>query len=1026
MDINTHSSDKIASNKGNSLRFELELTPISERTKEFSYAQLVSGISEQGNNETPSLDPLKDNEQAALAKIAKRFEEKYGPTKRKRLIHESDLIDRGYGYDPSDSFVDDSELYEDYVPPQLDTKCGGFYINTGVLEFKTLEDEDNEEMDFVLKKKLVAKKHTTHAGNLAKHKAKLVLQKAQKKAPVVGQRVGSSSVIVKQAALKTKDSGEKKLTKNQLLSTEPREACIPVGIGDIAVSVPLFKASSSPSSDCIETSNAVSATPPVGQEQEGSKSPPLLPSNLPLEIQSKISSLEESIVKEQQVADGKLSNKARAGYDDQFVDIELACKKITVKERTAVFEYLSSKVGISRQTILKRVKLILRKREGGALEGPLQRLKEALAGSMAEQLAQYEEEIKNRADLITAVDKLEQEEDSKMDDMFEDAGSSVPIDGSKPKRLPRKRYKWTEDIRKLLCEVVRLKVESEEVVNRIRVSNGEELIMQFLEEKVRPLWPKGWMQKGILYKVSECAHRHFTSPQLKKSVLTGVSIELPATPLSASPAPVLLTTSTTPSTSLSTSCSTSRSFSATIFNTNIKKALSTMEGDTAVTTPPVPAVTTPLVSAVTTPPIRIPSVKPHGPSVSLPGSVVGRGRQDQYAPPLTQHGTSLAQLQSPTSQQGSLLTSLSQPVPPLTLSSQHGNMRTIQQQSPVTSAGCGQKTTVGPSNGSGPLLQTLKRSNKTASLVSPVSRQSPATGIPASLALQLQQAGIHPSVLTSMASRLQQNSNMKPSVGSSVASTAFLNALSSGGAPFSLSTALQFTRNSPVPLSHAASPSHMTIAQTASPSHMTIAQTASPSHMTIAQTASPSHMTIAQTASPSHMTIAHIASPSHMTIAQTASPSHMTIAQTASPSHMTIAQTASPSHMTIAQTASPSHMTTVYTASPSHMTTVYTASPSHMTTVYTASPSHMTIAHTASPTIAHATEVSLGPSHQRLLTLSRNSGNKAMTRPDGRETLPHSTSISADRPSPPVNGQPSSSPLKQTTMPQISGGNADQ
>lgn len=32
-------------------------------------------------------------------------------------------------------------------------------------------------------------------------------------------------------------------------------------------------------------------------------------------------------------------------------------------------------------------------------------------------------------------------------------------------------------VRKLLCEVVRLKVESEEVVNRIRVSNGEELIM---------------------------------------------------------------------------------------------------------------------------------------------------------------------------------------------------------------------------------------------------------------------------------------------------------------------------------------------------------------------------------------------------------------------------------------------------------------------------------------------------------------------------------------------------------------------
>eukprot|EP00731_Ephydatia_muelleri_P030637 Em0022g151a len=797
MDINTHSSDKIASNKGNSLRFELELTPISERTKEFSYAQLVSGISE-GNNETPSLDPLKDNEQAALAKIAKRFEEKYGPTKRKRLIHESDLIDRGYGYDPSDSFVDDSELYEDYVPPQLDTKCGGFYINTGVLEFKTLEDEDNEEMDFVLKKKLVAKKHTTHAGNLAKHKAKLVLQKAQKKAPVVGQRVGSSSVIVKQAALKTKDSGEKKLTKNQLLSTEPREACIPVGIGDIAVSVPLFKASSSPSSDCIETSNAVSATPPVGQEQEGSKSPPLLPSNLPLEIQSKISSLEESIVKEQQVADGKLSNKARAGYDDQFVDIELACKKIT-----AVFEYLSSKVGISRQTILKRSNGCVL--SGRSIGRTITKIEEALAGSMAEQLAQYEEEIKNRADLITAVDKLEQEEDSKMDDMFEDAGSSVPIDGSKPKRLPRKRYKWTEDI-------------------------------------------------SILYKVSECAHRHFTSPQLKKSVLTGVSIELPATPLSASPAPVLLTTSTTPSTSLSTSCSTSRSFSATIFNTNIKKALSTMEGDTAVTTPPVPAVTTPLVSAVTTPPIRIPSVKPHGPSVSLPGSVVGRGRQDQYAPPLTQHGTSLAQLQSPTSQQGSLLTSLSQPVPPLTLSSQHGNMRTIQQQSPVTSAGCGQKTT---------------------------------------------------------------------------------------GRAFLSEHCTTVHKNSPVPLSHAASPSHMTIAQTASPqSHDYSTNSKSQSHDYSTNSKSQSHDYSTNSKSQSHDYSTHSKSQSHDYSTNSKSQSHDYSTNSKSQSHDYSTNSKSQSHDYSTNSKSQSHDYSVHSKSQSHDYSVHSKSQSHDYSVHSKSQSH--------------------------------------------------------------------------------------
>lgn len=136
---------------------------------------------------------------------------------------------------------------------------------------------------------------------LGRHKAKLVLQKAQKNTAVaaaVMQRTESLAAIAKQESLKTKDLGEKFLSKNQLLhSVEPREACnIPVGIGDIAVSVPLFKASSSPSSDgMLETNSAMADIPPVGQEQEGSKSPPLLPSNLPMEIQSKISTLEEVI-----------------------------------------------------------------------------------------------------------------------------------------------------------------------------------------------------------------------------------------------------------------------------------------------------------------------------------------------------------------------------------------------------------------------------------------------------------------------------------------------------------------------------------------------------------------------------------------------------------------------------------------------------------------------------------------------------------------------------------------------------------
>jgi len=53
------------------------------------------------------LDPFEDDSDAKIAAIARKFEEKYCP--RKRKLHESDLIDRGKGYDKSDSFVDDTE-----------------------------------------------------------------------------------------------------------------------------------------------------------------------------------------------------------------------------------------------------------------------------------------------------------------------------------------------------------------------------------------------------------------------------------------------------------------------------------------------------------------------------------------------------------------------------------------------------------------------------------------------------------------------------------------------------------------------------------------------------------------------------------------------------------------------------------------------------------------------------------------------------------------------------------------------------
>ncbi|ELK13810.1 Ubinuclein-2 [Pteropus alecto] len=131
------------------VRLELVLKdPTEESCVEFSYPELLL-FGEQRKKPVHTEDLFNDEhqERQEVEMLAKKFEMKYGGKPRKhRKDRLQDLIDIGFGYDETDPFIDNSEAYDELVPASLTTKYGGFYINTGTLQFRQASDTEEDDI----------------------------------------------------------------------------------------------------------------------------------------------------------------------------------------------------------------------------------------------------------------------------------------------------------------------------------------------------------------------------------------------------------------------------------------------------------------------------------------------------------------------------------------------------------------------------------------------------------------------------------------------------------------------------------------------------------------------------------------------------------------------------------------------------------------------------------------------------------------------------------------------------------------
>ncbi|XP_030886558.1 ubinuclein-2 [Leptonychotes weddellii] len=484
------------------VRLELVLKdPTDESCVEFSYPELLL-CGEQRRKPIHTEDPFNDEhqERQEVEMLAKKFEMKYGGKPRKhRKDRLQDLIDIGFGYDETDPFIDNSEAYDELVPASLTTKYGGFYINTGTLQFRQASDTEEEdttdnqkhkppkipkikEDDIEMKKrkrKEEGEKEKKPRKKVPKQLGVVALNshKSEKKKKRYKDSLSLAAMIRKfqkeKDALKKEPNPKVPVNLTTSSLNKPPSTAVALGndVPDLNLNsadpdLPIFVGTNehelfqeaenalemlddfdfdrlldaaSDGSPLSESGGENgNTTQPTYASQVMPKVVPTLPEGLPVLLEKRIEDL--------RVAAKLFDEEGRKKFFTQdmnniLLDIELQLQELGPGIRSGVYSHLEAFVPCNKETLVKRLKKLHLNVQDDRLREPLQKLKLAVSNVMPEQLFKYQEDCQARSQAKCA--KLQTDEEREKNGSEED-------DDEKPgKRVigPRKKFHWNDTIR---------------------------------------------------------------------------------------------------------------------------------------------------------------------------------------------------------------------------------------------------------------------------------------------------------------------------------------------------------------------------------------------------------------------------------------------------------------------------------------------------------------------------------------------------------------------------------------------------
>ncbi|CAN9505995.1 unnamed protein product [Ophioblennius macclurei] len=575
-----------AEEKKPTVRLSIPLSEPNERgSSEFNYGELLHSSLSQVKSPLAFVvpkglaspldpnDPLADSdrERREVEELAKKFENKYGgASKKKKKDRLQDLIDIGYGYDETDPFIDNSEAYDELVPASLTTKHGGFYINTGTLQFRAASDSEGENAgadDNHFKKskdgeeRVIKKRRKKPEGGILEEKkprknkvpkpgvSALNVHRPEKKKRKKLMKDSLHLANMLRRFTREKEEMRKKNmaagglprpntkvpgANNALLNAHPKATgggeC---NMADLSADPAVMSLLGSANNDVLQDmmgdldftmlDSPQPSSPAQGENGSfgmGAKAGgsvagarmlqgnTVTPPPLPGGLPGPLSKRIEDLRAASRLFDEEGRKKFfTLDMNNILLDIELQVQEQPLDVRSAVYSHLEAFVPCNKEALLKRLKKLSLNIQDDRLRTPLLKLKLAVCSVMPEQIARY------NMDCIAKVAKQQSEEGEK--------NGSEDDDDEKPgKRVmgPRKKFVWDDKLRSLLCNLVRVKLSCYELEGKNSLSL-EDYLKAFMETEVKPLWPKGWMQARMLFKESTMAHGHLTGYTAKKKMV---------------------------------------------------------------------------------------------------------------------------------------------------------------------------------------------------------------------------------------------------------------------------------------------------------------------------------------------------------------------------------------------------------------------------------------------------------------------------------------------------------------------------